>query len=174
MAEILLAHAPGAAKGAEQVAAALAALGYRLMESPGEKLAPRPLKSLNAAVAKAACVIVLWSKGAADAPALRVIARQAKASGKLAFARLDAAALPPGLGAGVDLSAWNGRPDARAWRRLLAQLPKTSRPASKPASARKSKASAKTSRKGSRALALIPIVLLTLIAAAAAAAIDWL
>jgi hypothetical protein len=116
-------------------------------------------------------VVVLWSKDAAEAPALRAAADRALAAGKLALARLDASAPPLGLSA-VDLSAWKGFAGAKAWKRLLAALPTA--PASHAASPRartslSSAAAAPEKRKGGGALLWV-ILTLALLGAAGAGA----
>lgn len=123
MTRILVAHAPAAKKRAALVIEALAALGYRIEAAPVTALAPHKRKALDGAVAQAGAVVVLWSKDAAAAPVLRATADRAQAAGKLALARLDAATPPLGLSA-FDLSRWGGYRDAKAWKRLLAALPK--------------------------------------------------
>jgi hypothetical protein len=128
LAEILLAHAPAATETAERVAAKLAALGYSVKPSQpvgplAGALAPQAQHELDRAVASAACVLVLWSREAARTPGMLSTAKSAKAAGKLAVARLDASAPPLRLAA-ANLSAWKGRTDARAWRKLMARLPK--------------------------------------------------
>jgi len=118
---ILVAHAPTAKRRAAQVKEELEALGYRIEAAPLAASAPRGRKALEGAVAQAGAVVVLWSKDAT--PAVRAAADCAQAAGKLALARLDAAAPPLGLRA-VDLSAWKGFAGAKSWKRLLAALPK--------------------------------------------------
>lgn len=122
MAEIIVTHAPEAAARAKQVAEKLGALGFTVrngMDVAGAS--PFVRRKRAAAIDKADRVLVLWSKDAP--PALLEAASRARAKGKLAFARLDAASAPAGLrpGAVVDLSAWSGR-ETRAWKSLIATL----------------------------------------------------
>lgn len=122
MAEIIVTHAPGAAARAKQVAEKLGALGFKVRgEIDLANASPFVRRQRAAAIDKADRVLVLWSKDAP--PALLETASRARAKGKLAFARLDAASAPAGLrpGAVVDLSAWSGR-DTRAWKSLIAAL----------------------------------------------------
>lgn len=126
MAELILTHAADAAGRAKRVAARLEKLGFTVRTDlePAGALSPHARRKMNDAIAQASCVLVLWSKEAAAAPALLAAAAQAKASGKLALARLDAAAPPANLAgsAPIDLSGWMGR-DTRPWRSLIASLP---------------------------------------------------
>lgn len=122
MAEILVARAPaaGAQTGAlaDMVVSRLEKLGFKVSDL--DLAAPR--KALTSAVGKAQGVLVLWSR---EAPlALRTVATAAKEAGKLAVARLDAAAPPPILHTpAADLSRWSGRAETRGWRRLMQALP---------------------------------------------------
>jgi hypothetical protein len=118
------------------VTAKLAALGYRVKPSQlvgplAGALAPQAQHELDRAVANAACVLVLWSREAARTPGMLSTAKSAKAAGKLTVARIDASAPPLRLPA-ADLSAWKGRTDARAWRKLVARLPKAQGAVSQP------------------------------------------
>jgi len=122
MAEIIVTHAPEAAARAKQVAQKLGALGFTVRNGfDVAGASPFVRRQRAAAIEKADRVLVLWSKDAP--PALFETASRARAKGKLAFARLDAAAAPAGLrpGAIVDLSAWSGR-ETRAWKSLIATL----------------------------------------------------
>lgn len=122
MAEIIVTHAPEAAARAKQVAEKLGALGFTVRNGfDVAGASPFVRRKRAAAIDKADRVLVLWSKDAP--PALLETASRARAKGKLAFARLDAAAPPPGLRpkAIVDLSAWSGR-ETRAWKSLIATL----------------------------------------------------
>jgi len=122
MAEIIVTHAPEAAARAKQVAEKLGALGFKVRsEFDLTNASPFVRRQRAAAIDKADRVLVLWSKDAP--PALLETASRARAKGKLAFARLDAASAPAGLrpGAVVDLSAWSGR-ETRAWKSLIATL----------------------------------------------------
>jgi hypothetical protein len=117
MAEILVAHAPAAAARADLVVSKLTKLGFTVSREAAHR------RELAAAIGRAQCVLVLWSRHAVRAPALRTAAAAAKEAGKLAFARLDAAAPPALLRApAADLSRWTGRDSARNWRRLLEAL----------------------------------------------------
>ncbi|NWG54052.1 MAG: hypothetical protein HXY28_10055 [Hydrogenophilaceae bacterium] len=175
MTRILVAHAPAAQKRAALVIEALAALGYRIEAAPVTALAPHKRRKLEGAVAQAGAVVVLWSKHAAEAPALRATADRARAAGKLALARLDAAAPPLGLSA-FDLSRWGGYRDAKAWKRLLAALPKA--PAAHAGAVRErgqaaaAGAGANAKKKGG-ALAWLALVVMLLAAAGAGAYFAW-
>ncbi|MBI1188095.1 MAG: hypothetical protein GC206_12340 [Alphaproteobacteria bacterium] len=169
MTRILVAHAPAAKKRAAVVIDELAALGYRIEAASVTTLAPHRRKALAGAVAEAGAVVVLWSKDAAETPALRAAADRAQAAGKLALARLDAATPPLGLRA-VDLSAWKGFAGAKAWKRLLASLPTA--PASHAGSGTKAvstAAPAPAKKKGGGALGWILLALALLGAGGAGA-----
>ena len=132
MAEVIVTHAADGAQRARLVAEKLSGLGYVVrqdLEADGA-LGPHGRRKLAAAIDKAGCVIVLWSKEAAAAPALIETANRAKAKGKLAFARIDAAAAPIGLrpSAVVDLSGWMGR-ETRPWKALTAAVSAVAKPA---------------------------------------------
>lgn len=127
MVELIVTHAGDAPERARRVAARLEELGYKVRQdlSADAALSPHARRKMEAAIENAACVLVLWSKGAAAMPALLAAATAAKAGGKLALARLDGAVPPASLAAPrIDLSGWMGR-DTRAWRSLLASLPGT-------------------------------------------------
>lgn len=128
MTDVILTHAPEAAARAEKIARKLAALGYKVRADldADAALSPHGRRRLAADIDKAAVVLVLWSKDAANAPALIEAASRAKAKGKLALARLDTAA--PALGRAVDLSNWTGR-DTRPWLSLVASLRAKAAPA---------------------------------------------
>jgi hypothetical protein len=116
MADIILAHAPDAKTRAAALAAALQRAGYEVaLQSPGDGRAGADLSEVKR-------YVLLWSTAATRLPALRIAARAAKAQGKLALARLDRAAPPPGLPPAINLSGWRGK-DTRAWRAFLAALP---------------------------------------------------
>ncbi len=110
---VLIAHAPSAEERAAEIATQLAALGYAVDALPE---APR---ARNARLNAAHKLIVLWSHDAARVPNLRVIARMARAMGKLACVRLDGAKPPPGLCSKVSIRLPRGRAQSTAWRRLL-------------------------------------------------------
>ncbi|MDX2237408.1 MAG: hypothetical protein NW203_07575 [Hyphomonadaceae bacterium] len=140
MGHILLAHAPGAAARAAMVSKKLQALGYAVRPAPLAAPSPLGRRETASAVAGASRVVLLWSADAARDPSLLAAAARAQAAGKLAVARLDAAAPPAGLSAApVDLSRWTGRADWRPWRAFVAALgptpaaPRT--PAPRPAAA---------------------------------------
>jgi TIR domain len=140
MTDIMLAHAPDGDARAALIARKLGARGYKVRHAANGYFAPGPLgrRRLKADIDNAACVVVLWSREAAEAPALHAAAQQARAQGKLAFARLDAAAAPPGLrvAKAADLSNWMGRETGRAWRELdgaVRRLAKAPAPAKRPA-----------------------------------------
>jgi len=119
---ILVAHAPAAKARAADVAEALSALGYQVEVRGGRALSPLP-RGLLKTVSGAAQVVVLWSKEAAASPGLVATARQARANGNLALARLDRTATPAIFNGVIDLSGWMGAPRAPNWRRLVARLP---------------------------------------------------
>jgi hypothetical protein len=115
---IILAHAPGAAAHADEIAAQLAELGYRIdrdVTAPGAIAA----RARARRIAAAHRYIVLWSREAAKAPALRAAAKHALRAGKLASVRLDKT--PPPVGAASAIALPRGRAQAHAWRRLLEQ-----------------------------------------------------
>lgn len=126
MTHVLVAHAPQEEARAKRVADKLTALGFEARQDDGayRSLSPFERRKLAADIDKAACVIVLWSREGALAPALRAAAGRAKAAGKLTFARLDASAPPAGFGVAraINLSNWTGRGENRAWRRLVAGI----------------------------------------------------
>ncbi len=126
MADVILAHTEAAATRAARVAEKLRALGYQVrtdFEAAGP-LSPHARRRRAAAIDSAACFVVLWSKDAAEAPALLEAAARAKAAGKLMLARLDAASPPLRLKA-LDLSSWSGR-DTRPWRAFAARIAQAS------------------------------------------------
>lgn len=137
MTHVLVAHAPEETARAMLVANKLDALGYKVLQDGGDRrLSPFERRKLKADIDKAACVLVLWSREAADAPALRAAAERAAASGKLALARLDAAPPPMGFAANANLTNWMGR-ETRAWRQLVTSIgPATRAPASARSAAR--------------------------------------
>lgn len=145
MGHILLAHAPGAAARAAMVSKKLQALGYAVRPAPLAAPSPLGRRETASAVAGASRVVLLWSADAARDPALLAAAARAQAAGKLAVARLDAAAPPAGLRAApVDLSRWTGRADWRPWRAFVAALGPTSTAPRAPAAATMGAAPAQT------------------------------
>lgn len=173
MTHILVAHAPRAAKRAAVVKEELAALGYEVEASAAKHLAPLSRRELDAAVAQARAVLVLWSKDAPAAPAVLAAANRAQAAGKLALARLDASAPPPRLKAAADLSAWKGFSRAKSWKRLLARLPAAPAahaPKRAPAALAAASVAAGAPKKKGAAAIVWTLGLLTLAAAGAAAA----
>ncbi len=115
---VILAHAPGADAHADEIAAQLAALGYQIdrdVTAPGTAAA----RTRARRIASAHRYIVLWSREAAKAPALRAAAKHALRAGKLASVRLDKT--PPPVGAASAIALPRGRTQAHAWRRLLEQ-----------------------------------------------------
>jgi len=118
----MLAHAPEEAERAALVAEKLESLGFQISTDAAMALSPFERKRLRAEIEQAACVLVLWSRGAADDPVLKAAA--AHAAGKLKLARLDAAQAPAraGWASAADLSAWRGLARHRDWSRLVAAL----------------------------------------------------
>lgn len=132
MPKLILASAPSMEARAEAIAEKLTMLGFTVSQDvEAEAASPHARRRLDAEIDAAACMLVLWSKDAA--PSLTAAAQRAKARGKLALARLDAAPAPFAVrpASAVDLSSWSGR-DTRAWRALVAALPAPSRAASAP------------------------------------------
>src|SRR5262245_58070384 len=94
MTDVIVSHAADDAQRAALVAEKLSAMGYDVRRQPGDNEARAPFtrRRLRAEIAAAHCVVVLWSRAAQTAPALKQAAIQARAAGKLTLARLDAAA----------------------------------------------------------------------------------
>jgi TIR domain len=147
MTHIMLAHAPESQARAAIVARKLGARGYKVSQAVNGYFTPGPLgrRRLAADIDKADCVVVLWSREAAEEPGLHAAALRARAQGKLAFARLDTAAAPAGLRVkAADLSNWVGGEASRSWRDLSGAVRRLSSPpapatrgaASRPAPAR--------------------------------------
>lgn len=107
---VVLAHEPSAARHAQRITSDLKALGFKVGESVGTTVGHKQAAKLNSAHR----VVMLWTRAAWRAPALRAAAQRAKAKGKLVCVVLDAAP-PPAAGQAVRLSP-RGR---LAWRRLL-------------------------------------------------------
>lgn len=107
---VVLAHDPSAARHAKRITADLTALGFKVDESVGPTIRHRQAAKLNSAHR----VVMLWTRAAWRAPALRAAAQRAKAKGKLVCVALEAAP-PPAAGRVVKLSP-RGR---LAWRRFL-------------------------------------------------------
>lgn len=150
---VILAHAPSADVAARTIAAELATLGYRVdqdVAAPG--VASRKARDLRMAAAHR--YVVLWSREAAKAPALRAAAKRAHRAGKLAGVRLDSTAPP--VGGATAISLPRGRAQAHAWRRLLEQndMPNLS-------------AEARTRQPTSRLTGFVAVLLLGLVAAGA-------
>ncbi|MBN8607883.1 MAG: hypothetical protein J0L81_13285 [Caulobacterales bacterium] len=121
---VILAPNANALKHARRVASDLSKLGFQVGGSDG--------RVPGAQLDKAHKVVLLWSGGAARAPALKAAARRAKANGKLVTVRIDASRPPAEAGRAVDLP--RGRQTTRAWRRLLGpQSPTPTQTATKPA-----------------------------------------
>lgn len=136
MTQVLVTHAPEDEARAAMVADKLGKLGFKVRQDAGvnRALSPFERRKLAADIDNAACVLVLWSREAADAPALHAAAARAKASGKLAYARLDVAALPARVG-GVgapNLVNWQGRDQDRGWRQLVAAVGAKAKPGAAP------------------------------------------
>lgn len=113
---LILAHAPGARAIADDVSAQLQALGYAVRALPeGRRARARALASAHR-------LVLLWSREAARAPALRAAAKLAGKGDKLACVRLDAAHPPAAFGARAIVLP-RGRHALEAWRRLLARTP---------------------------------------------------
>lgn len=115
---VLLAHAPSAEERAAEIAVQLAALGYSvdaLPEAPRER---------NARLNAAHRLIILWSHDAVKLPALHATARMARAAGKLACVRLDAAKPPPAVCSKLSVRLPTGRARNRALQRVLNDTPK--------------------------------------------------
>lgn len=113
---VILAHTPGADAHADEIAAQLVALGYAIdrdVTTPGAAAA----RARARRIAAAHRYIVLWSREAAKAPALRAAAKHAMRAGKLASVRLDKT--PPPVGGADAIALPRGRAQAHAWRRLL-------------------------------------------------------
>lgn len=183
MSHVLVAHAPEEIERAVLVAEKLGALGYEVRHDADvyRGLSPFERRKLARSVEEAAVVLVLWSREAGEAPALRAAAERAAASGKLALARLDSA-VPPLPGA-ANLSGWYGL-EGRSWRQVVSSVglvakkpakraapapaPKT---ASAPARAAAASVSApetqKAKKSGGAALAIVTLVLLAAMAAGA-------
>jgi hypothetical protein len=121
---LLVAHAPEEEERATLLAAKLGALGYEVRQEADiyRALSPFERRRLQADIDEAACVVVLWSRDGADGPALRAAIDRAKASGKLALARMDSAPPPVGHSAVADLTHWIGSDQTRAWRALVAAI----------------------------------------------------
>lgn len=136
MTQVLLTHAPEDEAQAAMVAAKLGKLGFKVQQDDNifRALSPFERRKLAADIDKAACVLVLWSREAAEAPALHAAAARAKASGKLAYARLDVAALPARVGGtnAPNLVNWQGRDEDRGWRQLVANVGAKAKPSSVP------------------------------------------
>lgn len=113
---VLLAHAPGARAAAADVSAQLEALGYKVDALPMAR------RARAARLEEAHRLVLLWSREAARAPALRAAAKKALAQDKLTCVRLDAAAPPSALGARA-IALPKGRAAAEIWRRLLSRAP---------------------------------------------------
>jgi len=107
---ILLAHAHSAAPQAQAIAAQLKALGYDVTDLASR----RPRTGGHK-------VVLLWSRQAVATPALRAVARKARAAGSLVCIRLDGAP-PPVDTRSVRLPP--GAAPARTWRRLLVASPR--------------------------------------------------
>ncbi|MES1199594.1 MAG: hypothetical protein ABUS48_06405 [Pseudomonadota bacterium] len=174
MSHVLLAHAPGEEERAALVAEKLDALGYKVRQDgdSARRLSPFERRKLAAEIDAAACVLVLWSREAADAPALRATAARALASGKLALARLDSAA-PPMAGA-ANLAGWLGNEQTRAWRQVLSAVsaaakPRTAQRAPAPRAQAAAPAAPQPAKKSGGG-AGIALALLALLAAGGAAA----
>jgi hypothetical protein len=98
MRSVVVAYAEADARAAERVARALAASGYLV-----EKAAASMSKPLAASLA-GKDVVVLWSRHAAGAPALRRSALEAQSAGTLSLARVDGYPPPPSLRAARPVS----------------------------------------------------------------------
>ncbi|MES1200598.1 MAG: hypothetical protein ABUS57_04025 [Pseudomonadota bacterium] len=180
MTHVLVTHAPEEGARAQIVAEKLGALGYQVSQSANiyRPLSPFERRKLAAEIDKAACVLVLWSREAAEAPAVRALAERAKANGKLALARMDQSAPPMGF-TGANLANWAGRDQTRAWRQLLTTIRaaapvrasgRKSAPAAAAKSASTSAPPASEKKSGGAGLAIGLVVLLALGGAGAAAA----
>lgn len=186
MTHVLLTHAPEEEARAALVAEKLGSLGYEVLQDADifRPLSPFERRRMKSEIDKAGCVLVLWSREAAEAPALVAAAQQAKALGKLAVARMDSAAVPAGLtlrGA-ANLSQWIGRDGARPWRQLVSLVgaaAKSKSASAKPAPAPAAKSAAAPAKaaavadapepkKGGGGLAIALIVLLLAAAGAGA------
>jgi len=178
---VLVTHAPEEGARAQIVAEKLGALGYQVSQSADiyRPLSPFERRKLAAEIDKAGCVLVLWSREAAEAPALRALAERAKASGKLALARLDQSTLPMGL-KGANLANWLGRGQSQGWRQLLSSIPAVAparsganrkpAPASQAPAAKSSAPAAAPAKKGGGAGVAIGLIVLLALAGAGAAA----
>lgn len=103
---IILAHAPGDAARAAEIALALAAYGYDVEASA------KPRRDGK--------LVLLWSAAAARSLALRAAARRAERQGRALIVRLDAAKAPASLGGARAIKLTNGVGDAALWARALA------------------------------------------------------
>ncbi len=113
--QVLLAYPTTAHAAAHEIGGVLSALGYRLdLHGITPNASARGIH-LDAAPR----VLILWSRDAAKAPALRALAKRARSHGKLTLIRLDAHVPPAKLGAGE--RAPRGRTAGVTWRRLLEQ-----------------------------------------------------
>lgn len=121
---VILAPNAHALKHARRVASDLSKLGFQVGGSDG--------RLPGAQLDKAHKVVLLWSGGAARAPALKAAARRAKANGKLVTVRIDSTRPPAEAGRAVTMP--RGRQTTRAWRRLLGpQSPTPTQTPTKPA-----------------------------------------
>lgn len=121
---VILAPNAHALKHARRVASDLSKLGFQVGGSDG--------RLPGAQLDKAHKVVLLWSGGAARAPALKAAARRAKAKGKLVTVRIDSTRPPAEAGRAVTMP--RGRQTTRAWRRLLGpQSPTPTQTPTKPA-----------------------------------------
>ncbi|HVZ99955.1 MAG TPA: TIR domain-containing protein [Caulobacterales bacterium] len=177
MSHVLLAHAPGEEERAALVAEKLDALGYKVRQDAdiARPLSPFERRKLAAEIDAAACVLVLWSREAAETPSLRAAAARALAQRKLAVARLDFSA-PPVRGA-ANLVNWLGNEQSRAWRQVLGAVGAAAKPrataqgaAPRPAAAANAPAPAPARAEKKGGGAGLALMLLVLIAAGGAAA----
>lgn len=179
MSQILIAHSPEEEERAALVAEKLGALGYEVSQDNDfdRALSPLERRKLAQSVSEAACVVLLWSREAAEAPAIAAAAQQAKALGKLACARLDASAPPNRVGVKsvANLANWYGMDEAKGWRDLVDAVKATAKPAAaapakkapapaaRPASAASSGAAAAPAKKGGAGGLIAALVVLALI-----------
>lgn len=124
MADVFLSYAREDRARAEQVATALAARGYDVFWDatipPGKTWAD----VVEAKLAAAKTVIVLWSATSIASRWVREEARLARDQGKLLPALIETVPQPFGFGEiqAADLHAWNGEDDDAQWQLLLSSV----------------------------------------------------
>jgi hypothetical protein len=110
---VLIAAAPSRSRDAAEAQAQIKALGYAAeVVDPGARGVGKRVRSARR-------VVFLWSPDAARSPGLRVLARRARAAGKLSTIRLEGAPSPHRV-RGSRTSAWpRVRGGANGWRNFV-------------------------------------------------------